>query len=156
MAALKATINIPAIPLTAGTAKTVVQVKAPANQRIKILGYALTFNGSTSQLPVQIRFIRQTSAGTSLVSATPAPLEPELTETVQSTAQTGSLTTQTEPTNASVVRGTRYVPAYSGVEYLETPGNEYIVGGGGYYGIECTSPAGNGAVSISGELLIEE
>jgi hypothetical protein len=156
MAALKYKVNIPSTPLTAGTAKTVCQVKAPANQRVKILGWCLSFQGSTAQLPIQVRFIRQTSSGTSLVAATPVALEPELTETIQSTCQVGSQTTQTEPSNSGGVLRTVFVPAYSGEEYLETPGNEDLVGGGGFYGLECLNPAGNTSNSVSGHVLCEE
>jgi hypothetical protein len=155
MACLKCKVNIPSTPLTPNVPKTIGQLKAPANQRLKILGFSLTFNGSTAQLPIQIRFLRQSSAGTSLVAATPVPIEEGIPETPQATAQVGSQTTQTEPSNTAVLK-TVFLPGYSGEEYLETPGNEDQVKGGGYYGIEATNPTGNATISVAGHILYEE
>ena len=47
------------VALTGGTAKTPIVVTAPANQRLKILGYGFFFDGtSNSAQPVQIEIQR--------------------------------------------------------------------------------------------------
>lgn len=155
MAALQFSVNVPKIPLTAATAKTVAQVKAAANQRVKVLGFEFYFD-STSTTPgsAQLRILRQSSAGTSLVAATPQAVEPELTETIQSTCQTGSLTTQTEPTAGAVIR-TPAIPITSGLVISLPYGQEIIVGGGGYIGFEVTTPSGT-TINVYGSVLCEE
>ena len=154
MAALVSLVNLPSTPLAAGVAKTVLQLKAPTNQRLRILSIGLFCDGVTnSAVPVQIQYIRQSSPGTSLVSATPAPLEAELTETVQTTAQVGSQTTQSEPGTTTVLQ-TFTIPAFMGqYEVIASPGQEIIVPGGGYFGIVAKAAA---AVNVYGFIRFEE
>lgn len=155
MASLIASVNLPSTPLSASVAKTCVQVAAPANQRVKVRGFAFTFD-STSTTPgsVQLRILRQTDAGASLQAATPAPLEPELTETVQATAKIGSQSTQTEPT-AGVVLETHALPITSGLVFSYAPDEMPIIGGGGRIGFELTAPSGV-SLNARGRVLIEE
>jgi hypothetical protein len=54
-----------AVSCVASTAKTVVQAVAPTNQRVKLLGWGVAFDGVlTTGKPVAIRLLRQTTAGT--------------------------------------------------------------------------------------------
>lgn len=154
MAGIQFEVPIASIPLAAATAKTCVQVKAAANQRVKILGYGFYFDGATSSsVPAQIRILRQSTAGTSLVSQAVTPDESELTETIQSTCQVGSQTTQTEPTAGLVLRVIS-VPTYNGQYEVMLPyGQEIYVGGGGYLGFEINAPA---IVNVRGYLRCEE
>lgn len=157
MAGLIFDVNLPRTALTNGTPKTVIQVRAPANQRVRLLGYGLYTDGiSATNLPVQVRILTQTSAGAGLLSAAPAPREPELTEAVQSTCQVGSATTQTEP-GASTVRQTKTVSGYAGqYEILIPEGQEVYLPGGTYLGFEASNPSGNPAMNVSGYATFEE
>jgi hypothetical protein len=150
MAALQFELAVPSIALTAATAKTVAQIKAPANQRVKILGFGFYFDGTTNTaVPVQLRILRQSTAGT-MSGATPVADEPELTETIQSTCQTNATA---EPTLSSTLRVIS-IPAYNGM--YECPaafGQEIIIGGGGYLGFEMNAPAG---VNVRGWIRAEE
>ena len=65
MAALQGQVSLGLTPLTASTAKTVIRVKAPTNQRAKVLGYGFFFDGtSNSAQPVQIQIGRISADGT--------------------------------------------------------------------------------------------
>jgi len=138
-----------AVPLTGGTAKTAVVVTAPANQRLKILGYGFFFDGtSNSAAPGQIRIQRASAAGTS-TSATPHPNEEDLTETFQST---WGKNCTVEPTYTNNLK-TFTVHPQLGYEYLAPMGQEIIVKGGGILGFELTFAAN---VDARGYVMFEE
>lgn len=150
MAALKFDIPIASTALVASTAKTLVQIFAPTNQRVKVIGYAFFTDGVTSNaVPVNIKVQSQTSAGTG-TAITDFLTEPELTETIQSTA-TGTYTV--EPTTGSL-RRVLGVPAFMGQYEVTLPqGEEIIVAGGTRLGFTATAAA---AVNIYGYIHCEE
>ena len=154
MAALQFYVDLVSTPVTASTAKTIVQIAAPTNQRVKVTGYSFFLDGATStNAPAQIRILRQTTAGTSLVAATPVIIENELTETVQSTCQIGSQTTQTEPTAGTVLK-TIAIPQYNGMYEVFMPFDQpIIIGGGTRLGFELNSPNN---VNVRGHVAAEE
>jgi hypothetical protein len=124
--------------LTAATAKTIVQIVAPTHQRLRIKRYGVSFDGSVSSAaPARVRVLRQTTAGTSS-SLTPTKLDPNGTETIQSTALQ---TITAEPTAGDVLKDFM-VPVYQGLyevtELLEAP---IEMAGGTRLGIEVTAPA---------------
>lgn len=136
-------------PLSAGVAKTPAVVTAPANQRLKILGYGFFFDGtlSTGQ-PVEIDIRRASATGTG-TSATPQANEGDLTETFQAS---WLIDCGTEPTYTSTYK-TITVHPQLGYEYEAPAGQEIIVKGGGILGFQATAPAG---VNIRGYVLYEE
>lgn len=137
------------VPLVAATAKTVVQLTAPANQRLKILGYGIYFDGtSTTAQPVEFRLMRQTSAGTGTAQA-PVLEEKSLSETLQAT---GAVNFSVEPTYGDVLKAGTVHPQ-AGYEYPAPFGQEDVVQGGGRIGIVCQAPA---AVNIRGFVKYEE
>lgn len=136
------------IALAAATAKTVVQIVAPANQRLKVVSWGVFFDGtSPSAEPVQVRLLRQTTAGT-MTALTPVN-QGVGSETIQSTAQH---TATAEPTAGNVLRS-REVHPQSGYECIFPLGQEVLVPGGGRLGIECTAP---GTVNVRAEIVYEE
>lgn len=137
------------VSLTAATAKTVLQVFAPANQRVKIKGWGVYFDGtSVSAEPVQIQLIRQTNAGT-MSAVTPAKSDDSLPETVQSSA---SVDASAEPTNGDVLQY-RNIHPQSGYEHVYGIGDEDWIKGGGRVAIRCTAPA---AVNVIPWIKCEE
>lgn len=149
MSALQAYVNVPSTSLTSATAQTAVQLVAPTNQRVQLLGYGFYFDGtSNSAQPVQIRLLRQTTAGTAS-AGTPKLVEKELTETIQTTAQ---ITFTVEPTPGDVLK-TFTVHPQLGYEYLAPLGQEDIVQGGGRLGFEITAPA---TVNVRGYVKFAE
>jgi hypothetical protein len=139
MAALKARANSGSVALVAATAKTVLQLVAPTNQRVAITFVGIYLDGATSTaVPVQVRILRQTTAGTS-TNAPPVDVEKELTETIQTTAGANF---SAEPTAGDVLANFT-VPAYQGMyESVPPPDQQLVIQGGGRLGFECTAPAG--------------
>jgi len=124
------------VALAAATAKTVIQLVAPANHRVRVLGWGIFFDGvNTAGEPVQVRVMRQTTAGT-MSALTPVQVQP-VSETIQSTAQH---TATAEPTAGDVIDMIECHPQ-QGYEVKFPMGQEIIIAGSGRLGIECTAPA---------------
>jgi hypothetical protein len=137
------------VALSAATAKTVIQLVAATNHRVKVLRWGVFFDGvSVSAEPVQVRLLRQTTAGT-MSSLTPVKLDDSLAETLQTTSQH---TATAEPTAGDVVDVVEVHPQ-SGYEIIYPLGQEVIIGGGDRLGIECTAPAG---VNVRAKIVFEE
>lgn len=157
MSAMQVDVNFRNIALAAATAKTVVGVKAPANQVLKILEIAISFDGVTAgNAAVVVDINRCTFAtngpGTNSTSFTMAngKRDPGRQETVQTT---GATNWTTEPTVLTTNQSID-VPEFNGVYHLILPLNApIIVPGGQGLVITCTSPA---AVNCSGHLTFEE
>jgi len=124
------------VALAAATAKTVIQLVAPANHRVRVLGWGIFFDGvNTAGEPVQVRVMRQTTAGT-MSALTPVQVQP-VSETIQSTAQH---TATAEPTAGDLIDMIECHPQ-QGYEVKFPMGQEIIIAGSGRLGIECTAPA---------------
>lgn len=137
------------IALTAATARTVIQLVAASNHRVKLLAYGVYFDGTSSSAePVQVRLLRQTTAGT-MSSLTPTKRDDSIAETLQTTAQHSATA---EPTAGDVLE-VKEVHPQGGYEKVFPFGQEIIIGGGDRAGIECTAPAG---VNVRAEMIFEE
>lgn len=152
MAALQGQVSIPMTALPAGSSLTVCRLKAPANQRVKVLGYGFFFDGtSNSAQPVQIQLGRISADITSPTSLTILPDEAELTETFQSSA-VQSPAHANEPTYSGYLK-TFTVHPQLGYEYLAPMGQEIILNGGGMLGFVINAPA---TVNARGYVMFEE
>ncbi len=148
MADIIAVANTAEVALTAATAKTVIQVVAAANHKIKILEWGVYFDGtSVTGEPVQVRLLRQTTAGT-MSALTPVKRSTD-SETLQTTAQH---TATVEPTAGDVLE-VKEVHPQTGYEKIFPMGQEIKVAGAGRIGIECTAPAG---VNVRAQIVFEE
>ena len=136
------------IALSAAAAKTILQIVAPANQRIAVRGFSVSFDGvSSSAEPVQVDILKQTTAGT-MTAATPVKEVPG-GETVQMTAQKNATA---EPTAGDILR--RYeVHPQTGFERPFAFDEEIVLAGGDRLGLRCTAPA---AVNVLGHFACEE
>jgi len=138
------------IALSASTAKTVLQLVAPSNQRLKLLRWGLYFDGSSAtDSPVYIRLLRQTTAGT-MTSLSIVKNNSGDSETLQGTAQH---TATVEPTAGDVVDSINVHPQGGGYEVIFPVGQEIIIPGGGRIGIECTAGA---SVNVTAKFIYEE
>ena len=157
MAAMQVDVNFRSIALAAATAKTVVGIKAPANQVLKILEIAISFDGVTvANAPVVVDINRATFAtnapGTNSTSFSMGngKRDPGRQESVQST---GATNWTTEPTVLTALQSID-IPEFNGVYHLIIPINSpIIVPGGQGLVVTCTSPA---VVNCSGHLSFEE
>ena len=126
----------PAVALAAATAKTVLQITAPTNHRVKVLGWGVFFDGvSATGVPVRVRILRQTTAGT-MTSLTPLKTAPRA-ETLLTTAQH---TATAEPTAGDLIDEVLVHPQ-QGYDVKFTPGQELVLGSTDRVGIECLSSA---------------
>lgn len=137
MAALIGSAQITEEALAAATAETLIQLVAAANHRVKLLRWGVFFDGvSVTAEPVQIRLLRQTTAGTAS-SLTPVKMDNSLSETLQTTAQQDFTV---EPTAGDVLESYEVHPQ-QGIVIMYPLGQEPIIGGGGRMGLEVTAPA---------------
>ena len=149
MAAFQGIAQTTEVALSAATAKTVVQIAAPANHRLKVLRVGFFFDGtSTTAEPVQVTLSRQSSSGT-MSALTPVPLDDSLSETLQTLAQFNA---SAEPTTGATIDSCECHPQ-QGFEVIYPLGQEPIVGGGDKVGLVCTAPA---SVNVRGKLVFEE
>ena len=154
MAALQGSFVTGAVSLTGGTAQTVLQVVPPSNQRLKIIGVRLSFDGTNSaNTPVTVQLLRQTTAGTfTNTSVSPVKYnEPAgVSETLQTTGQTA---VTVEPTAGNILESYT-VPAFGGtVIYSAPPGQEMIVPGGTRWGVKASAAQ---TVNMATTVIYEE
>jgi hypothetical protein len=153
MAALICDIPFSAVALTASTAKTVVAVKAPANQVLRVLEACVSFDGSTStNTPALVELCTWTGAGAGTPGSIPTPVKRDTgrTETVQSTAGVGYTA---EPTVLAAEQS-KYLGQFNGFFHYILPfAAPIIVPGGKGYAVRVTSP---NTVNAAGHITFEE
>lgn len=119
------------VSLIANVAKTVLQLIAPANHRVKVLGWGVYFDGvSATSTPVRVRLQRQTSAG-AMTSLTLSKVSSRA-ETLLTTAQHSATV---EPSNSDIIEQALCHPQ-QGYEVKFAPGQELVIEGGGRLGVE--------------------
>ena len=129
--------NSAAVALAAATEKSLVQVNAPANQRLKIQRVGIFFDGaSTTAVPVLVKLILVTTAGTS-TALTLNKLVSSDSETIQSTAGENHTV---EGANGTLLDQWLIHPQ-QGLDLTYAFGQEKFVVGGGRVAIKCTAPA---------------
>lgn len=135
--------------------KTILQIAAPANQRVVVSEILLSFNGVTAaDPPVLIELLYQSTAGTAS-ALTPLKVNSSDTEAIQTTAQQ---TFTVEPTAGNIIwrdyihtqTGDREIPLYS----PKLPG--WIIPGGSRLGIRYTSGTVTGTVNCAITAVCEE
>jgi len=137
------------VALVAATAKTIIQVVAPANHRVKVLRWGVFFDGVVvTAEPIQVELTRQSTAGTS-VALTPVKNDDSLAESILSTARK---TFTAEPTSGDIIDVVEVHPQ-QGYEIIYPMGQEKRCGGGNRIGIRCTAPA---AVNVRAKMECEE
>lgn len=146
MAALLLSANSGDQAVAGTVAKTILQITAPANQRVKIQGFSITLAGTTP-LDLIVRVLRQTTSGTGNTTVTPVKLDPTGSETIQTTVATNF---SAEPTAGNVLEYKRLQGSF---EKMYLFGQELIVPGGGRVGIEVTCTIN---ATVAAEFRFEE
>lgn len=148
MAGIRGLAQVSEIALVSSTAKTVIQLIAPASQRVLIKRWGVYFDGiDPLGQPVEVVLQKQTTAGT-MSALTPVKITPG-SETLNTTA---TYNASGEPTYSDI-RDMVEVHPQSGYEYLAPFGEEIILAGGERIGITCTAPAG---VNVRAKIWFEE
>lgn len=153
MAGLKLWATSGECALVASTAKTLLQIKAPTNQRLVVRGLRILGKqaaGGTDAV-VKVRLTRSTANfGTAAGSATTGKLNPSNGETAQGTYGANFSAEPTSPTDAGLLWE---VQPQAGVIEFYPPGMEIEVPGGQAVNIECTS---TGTPTLAVTATVEE
>lgn len=116
---------------TGTSLKTLLQIVAATNTRVKIKEWSISFDGiANTDAPIQVNLVRQTTAGT-MSALTPEKLNESDQETLQTTAQH---TATAEPTTGNTVMSEQVHPQ-AGYTHQARLGSEIIVRGGNRLGI---------------------
>jgi hypothetical protein len=145
MAGIKSVVTTEGeIALSAATPKTILQIVAPANQRLRLTGFGISFDGVTSSAePVNVELCVQSDAGTS-TAATPVKDGDPGSETLQGTARKNATA---EPTTGNILRRYVFHPQGGGVERVFSYDEQILVPGGTRLGIRCTAAATVNAIA---------
>ena len=140
-------------PINTGVSDiTLIMVKAPTNQRLKIRGWGISFAGQDNLgKPIECQLIRVSSDGTGS-AVTVVKQDDDASETIQSTASE-AYGGSNEPSSGDVLRR-RYVHPQTGWEYIVAEPEELIVKGGNRIALKAIAPPA--AVSCSGYIDFEE
>lgn len=137
------------VALVAATAKTVLQIVAPTNQRLLLKGFSVSFDGvASTDAPVQVHLVKQTTAGTSS-PGTPVRDGDPGSETIQTTSR---IAITVEPTTTDILRRYEVHPQGGSIERAFDLDNIPIPGGT-RLGLRCTAP---NAVNCEGFMVVEE
>lgn len=142
----------PAVSIVATVVKTPLQIQAPTNQSVKVLGWGVYFDGiSATAKPIDVRVLRQTSAGTASTGTSKT-----LNGRAESILSTSRHTFTAEPTNASEELDRVAVHPQGWYEVRFPAGQEIIIPGAGYLGIECSSASAAPTVNVRAKFIFEE
>lgn len=138
MAGLIWTANSGEVTLSAATAKTVLQVKAPSNQRVTLKTLSILGKQSAggTDAVCKVRITRSTANFGTGTAATPGKTDTAWAETIQSTVAGNFTVEPTSPTDT----GLWYeVQPQSGLIVPFPPGQEPRIPGGAALNVEITS-----------------
>jgi hypothetical protein len=145
-------VNSGECALQASTAKSILQIKAPTNQRVIIR--SVRFFGKQpaggTDTPVKIRLTRSTANFGTFTGATPSKNDPNDGETIQTTAGANASAEPTSPTDGGL--WWELQPQTGIIEPL-APGQEIKIPGGQSVQFEFTSP---GTPTVMMEATCEE
>lgn len=132
---------------------TVMQIVAPTNQRVRVLGYEYGFDGTNSANAPGTLVVERQTGGTFTNSAV-APKKVNEPGGVSETLQTSTKNTMTvAPTSGDVIH-TFPIPVFGGlVLYPLPPGQEDMIPGGSILGLKVTTSA---QVNFIGGVRFEE
>ncbi len=132
---------------TTGTsAQTVLQIKAPTNQKIKISEWEISFKGIVNtDPPVLVEVYRQSTAGGGGAGLTLVKDNPDDGATIQSTAQEAVVGT-TQPMNGDCLFREEVHPQ-AGYSWQAPFGKEYLIAGGQRIGIVVTATVARNCVA---------
>lgn len=149
MAGLRFTLSTGGkIALSSATAKTILQVRAPTNQRLEMHGFAVSFDGiDGTDEPVLVELLRYSTNG-GMFSAGLVKNFNIGSETIQSV---GVRNASSEPSAADVLRYWHIHPQ-TGIDKEFNEG-EITLEGGGRLGLRLTAPDN---VEVVGHMDMEE
>lgn len=147
MAGIIAHVSSGEVALVAATAKTVLQIKAAANQRALLRSLRITGKQAAggTDTPLFCRLTRSTANFGTGTPVTPAKNDPTDDETIQTSAARNFSSEPTSPTDALIAWE---IQPQSGIIEFLPPGLEIKIPGGQSLNIEMTS-SGTPTVLVS-------
>lgn len=145
MAGVIVHVNSGEVTLAANTPKTVLQIKAPANQRLVIRTLRLLGKqaaGGTDPM-VKVRLTRSIANFGTGTAAAPGKNDPSDSETLQATAAANFSIEPTSPADGALMWE---IQPQAGVIESLGPGQEIKVPGGQAVNFEATTPSGSPTV----------
>lgn len=143
--------DVPAAIVTGTAVKTMAQLLAATNQRVKVGELSMSFNGtSNTNAPIYVEAVVQTSAGTFSNTTTLVKEDAAYGETIQTV---GKDTASAEPTDSGAVKLAEYVHPQTGFLWQAPYAQEIIVVGAGRLGFRQTAA---NSVSAGVRLVGEE
>jgi hypothetical protein len=128
---------------TGTSKKTLLQIVAATNVRVKVKEFSVAFKGtSNTAAPILVEVTRQSTAGT-MSALTPQKVDLDGDETLQTTAQH---TATAEPTETAALMREQVHPQ-GGYTWQAPFGAEIVVNGGDRLGIAVTAGADVNAVA---------
>lgn len=144
MAGIIGRVSTPQISLSAATAKTVLQLIAAANHRVKVSRVSVSFEGtSPTDAPAQVDIYTQSNGGT-MTANNPVKDNAADDETLQTTATRNA---SAEPTAGDLL-DSRLCHPQSRVDL-----GPFVIPGGGRIGVKVTAP---NAVDCIASAVFEE
>jgi len=135
MAGIKSFATVSTEIATGTAKKTILQIKAPANQRLLVREFSISFKGVTNtDAPIKCELSTQSTNGT-MDAITFVKADVSTDEALQAT---GSEDASAEPTETAVIKQFEVHPQGS-YTYQATFGDEIIVAGGAYLGLVVTA-----------------
>jgi len=142
------TVEVP----TGTTRKTLLQILAATNQRVLVKEISISFDGvSNVAAPILVEIVRQSTTGSGGDVLTMKKMDPDYSETVQTTALS-DIDGTTAPTESDEVQGESVHPQ-GGYSWQAPFGQEIVVPGGARLGVIVTAAA---AVNAKVRLVAEE
>jgi hypothetical protein len=139
-----------AVSLTAATTKTIVQIVPAANTPCRIVEIGVSFNGiTTTDVPVLVQLLRQSTAGTSSSLTLIADQE----SSGKSAVATALKTFTVEPTTGNILRDW-YVTPVAGLFVIQFPLGREIDALSSRIGLRCNAPTSG--VSVNAYISFEE
>lgn len=139
------------IALTAATTRTLLQVLAPTNHRVKLTKLSVTCEGVVvTDTPILIELLRQTTAGT-MTAITERVIDPPGADETPQTVGTHSATS-TEPTAGDIL-DEWFVHPQSGFAIVFPLNQQPAIPGGGRLAIRATAPQ---AVDVRCSVWVDE
>jgi hypothetical protein len=140
MAGLMLLGNSGEVTLVASTAKSLLQIKAPANQRVVVHSIRMTGQQAAggTDTPLKLRMTRSTANFGTFSPVTPGKQNPSDGETVQSTWGSNASVEPTSPTDSGL--WWNWQPQAGIIEFLP-PGMKIEIPGGQSVQFEATSGA---------------
>jgi hypothetical protein len=143
--------SVPAAISTGVAIKTMIQLLAATNQRVKVNEASMSFNGtSNTNAPIYVELVKQTSAGTITNTTALTKEDAAYAETIQTV---GKDTATVEPTDSGAVLVAEYVHPQTGFLWQAPYGYELLIVGAGRLGFRQTAA---NSVSAGSRLVCEE